>query len=123
MGPRPRVGASIGLTAQEKRARIARSGPFLLFPSPDLAELVRIQPFAHFLARLEIGNPLGRYVHRIPRARIPTHTGIALPRGECSKSAKFNPATFCQSLGYFIEEDIDDLFDFLRSQIGIVGCQ
>ena len=84
---------------------------------------VGVKPFAHFLARFKIGHALGWDVYRITCARIAAGARFALPCRECSKTAQFNPAIFSKSRRNLFKENIDDLFDFFRSQVRVISCK
>ena len=83
--------------------------------------LVGVEPLAHFLAGLEIGHALRRYVDRIAGARIAPKAGFTQPGRERPKASQLDPAALGQTSSDFIEEDIDDLLDLFRPKFGVVG--
>ena len=79
-------------------------------------ELLSVQTQAHFLAGLEVGHALARYIYRFTRARVAALAGIPFARGERAKAAQFDTSAFCKACCDFIEKDVDDLFDFFSTQ-------
>ena len=79
-----------------------------------------VEAAAHFLAGLEIGDPLRTDIDGLAGAGVTAGACIAGAGGESAETAQFDAAIGNQARGDFFEESIDDAFDLTRRQVGIV---
>jgi hypothetical protein len=84
---------------------------------------VFVQTLAHFFARLEVRHPFGRHCNRDARARIATGAAISRAGGKRTKATKFDSAAICETIRDRIEDQADDLVDFLRVEFRIAGSK
>ena len=79
-----------------------------------------VEPLAHFLARLEIRDALGRDFHRIAGAGIAALAGVAIAGGKGAEAAKLDAAALLQLVDDGIEDSGDDALNLLDGEIGMV---
>src|SRR5690606_3579402 len=88
--------------------------------APARGASIGVETLAHFLAGLEVRNPLGGHVDRGAGTRVASGPGPPLAGGEGAEPTQLDPAALRQARGDLFEEDVDHLLDLLGAQLGIV---
>src|SRR4051812_13113035 len=85
-----------------------------------LRPVLEIEPLAHFLAGLEIGDSLGGDVDRVAGARVAALAGVAVAGREGAEAAQLDPAAMLELADDRIEEGRNHPLDLLAGEIGMV---
>src|SRR5690242_15193291 len=70
-----------------------------------------------FLARLEIGDALGRHVHLVAGLRVAALAGLALAKAETAEAAQLDLLTAFESLDDALEHGVDDHLTVLLGEV------
>jgi hypothetical protein len=69
-----------------------------------IRRLAQVEPLAHFLARLEIGDALGVDVDRLAGARVAALAGVALAGRKGAEAAQLDAAALLKLVDDRVEE-------------------
>ncbi len=79
-----------------------------------------VQPITQQLARFEKGHLFGFHLHRLTRARVAPHAGVARFHRKRPKAAQFNAITLGQSIDNLVEYGADNPLHMTLGQMWIV---
>ena len=82
-----------------------------------------VQPLAHFLAGLEIGDSLRRDVYRLAGPWVASLAGIAAARREGAEATQFDAAAILELRDDGVEDGADHALDFLEREVRMVLAQ